>query len=293
MAIPPVSVVLTTYNRATVLAQTIDSILAQTFSDFELLVADNASTDSTQDVVRSYSRADPRVIYLRRGRNLGMPENLNRALLVCRGEFIANLHDGDIYAPELLGCWLDALKACPNAGFVFNAYEALAPSGEVLRTFREPLSLCNEGAVVLDIFFRRRHFDSPVWGTVMARRAAYDAVGLFDSRYGFVSDVDMWLRLAGQYHVAYVDRPLIGLPSKFILPHQMTVERSVWRGIRRAFLEARLRRYRDYRVRLAVELARHYAYSIFSDIYDLLLAGRRRVLQKTGRRNDLSKDMAS
>src|SRR5712691_5136466 len=93
---PKVSAVLTTYNRAASLSVTLDSILAQTFSDFELIVSDDCSSDDTTAVVQDYIRRDRRVRYRRNEKNLKMPGNLNAAIAEATGEYIANLHDGDV-----------------------------------------------------------------------------------------------------------------------------------------------------------------------------------------------------
>ena len=214
-----ISVVLVTYGRAHVLPRTLDSILGQTFREFELIIQDDASPDDTEGVCRDYSRRDSRIIYRRNERNLRMPENLNAGIRLAKGEYIANLHDGDVYAPNLLESWKDALDQCPNAAFVFNAYRTLSPDGREGGIHREPLPPCFPGSLLLEkYFFRRWQLDSPVHGTVMARRSAYSAVGLFDPRFEFFADVDMWMRLASRFHVAYVDTALIDLPSKQALP---------------------------------------------------------------------------
>ena len=102
MTVPKVSVVLTTYNRAHVLAVTLDSILSQTLEDFDLIISDDASQDDTERVCRQYEARDRRVRYRRGLKNVGMPGNLNAGIAVSAGEYIANLHDGDLHD---LGFW--------------------------------------------------------------------------------------------------------------------------------------------------------------------------------------------
>ena len=85
---PEVSIVLTTYNRAAVLPSTIQSILRQSYGHFELIVADDCSTDSTPEVCEAFASTDPRILYLRQDANVGMPGNLNAALRMARGEFL-------------------------------------------------------------------------------------------------------------------------------------------------------------------------------------------------------------
>ena len=146
MRTPKVSVVLVTYKRAHLLPATIESILAQTYTDFELIICDDCSPDETEMVCREYEKCDLRIRYRRGQKNVGMPGNLNAGILASSGEYIANLHDGDIYDPKLLEKWRAALDAYPRAAFVFNAYRDLDRHGNTVRVNREPLGPCVSGS---------------------------------------------------------------------------------------------------------------------------------------------------
>lgn len=206
---PSVSICLTAYNRCGLIGRTIESLLAQDYGDFELLIWDDASDDGTEEVCRRYEQGDRRVHYHRNATNLGMPGNLNAAIAAAHGEFVANLHDGDVYRPDLLRTWRRALVQQDDAAFVFNALEALDSSGAVVRAYTHPFGPRLERMQLVAYMLER--FDSPVWGAVMARRECYDREGLFDARFGFIADVEMWMRLNLKYAVAYVDQPLIGI----------------------------------------------------------------------------------
>jgi len=275
-----VSIVLTTYNRGYVLPVSIETILSQTYSDFELIITDNCSTDNTEDICRKYEKQDSRIRYRRNKRNLGMPGNLNAGILDSSGEYIANLHDGDIYAPTLIEKWTLALDTYPNAAFVFNAYRALDAKGNERVVYREPLPPCSSGTVLLkQIFFKRWRFDSPVWGTAMARRSAYEKVGLFDERFGFYSDVDMWMRLAEQFDVAYIDKPLISLASRETVPRLFDVgPKDTMCIVTQMFWKARIRHYKKRPFRLIAEVIRHTSFVVASKTWTLILKMRRRLL---------------
>lgn len=267
---PAVSVVLVTYNRSRALADTIDTLLSQTFSDFEMIVCDDCSPDDTEEVVRGYQQHDSRIFYRRNERNLRMPENMNAGIRQARGEYIANLHDGDLYHPHLLEKWKSALDRNPGAAFVFNQYVTLTPDGDA-RIDKEDLPEVFSGSRLLEeVYFRRWRFGSPVWGTVMARRSAYEDVGLFDARFGFLADVDMWLRLAENYDVAYVAEPLIRIISHDKLPQQFMLDDEA-SLLHRMFWESRMRHYQDRKIRRAVEAARHIAYITKLRIYLFLI----------------------
>jgi len=208
----PVSICLVAYNRGSHMPATLDSILGQSFSDFELIVSDDASRDNTEDVCRDYAKRDLRIRYYRNLQNLGMPGNLNAAIRHARGTYIANLHDGDIFRSDLIEKWKNALDETPDAEFVFNAYESVSADGS-RRIWHEPF--CRPrmaGDLIAEHFFRT--LTSCVWGTVMARASAYARFGLFNPEFGFVADIDMWLRMACGSTVAYVPEPLITLMTK-------------------------------------------------------------------------------
>jgi len=264
---PLVSVVLVTYNRAQALRQTLDTLVCQTLADFELIICDDASPDSTSAVVAEYSRLDSRLTYHRNPHNLGMPGNLNVGIRLSRGQFIANLHDGDLYDSTLLEKWTTALERYPTAAFVFNQYRMLAPDGTTKIIWKEALPSIFSGKYLLEeLFFRRPLFNSPVWGTVMARRTAYLEGRLFDERFGFVSDVDMWMRLADKYDIAYVPEPLISIPSREKLPRQFYLS-PYDRRMTRMFWEARMRHYKGRPIRRSIELGRHLTYAAFLRTY--------------------------
>lgn len=274
-----VSVVLTTYNRAHVLAATIESILHQTYQAFELIISDDCSTDNTEQVSRAYEGRDSRVRYRKNDVNLGMPGNLNSAICAARGEFVANLHDGDQYDRALLATWLAALEKCPDAAFVFNAYRDLDANGIERRVHREDLPSCFPGNVLLEeVFFRRWGFGSPVWGTVMARRSAYERATFFQQRFGFCADVDMWLRLAERHHVAYIDEPLISLPDDEVLPRNRADPPSHrLKLVEQMFWESRMRYYSARPARRAAEVIRHTTFLVLNRGYHVALRVLRRL----------------
>ena len=128
---PLISVVLATFNRANVLEDTLRMVFAQTLDDFELIVCDDDSTDATPRVMTEWAARDPRIVYVRQPRNLGLPGNVIRGIALAKAELVAVLYDGDVYDPRLLERWVAGLRACPEAAFVFNAYNRLDADGRL------------------------------------------------------------------------------------------------------------------------------------------------------------------
>ncbi len=118
---PAVSVLLTAYNRAPYIASSIESVLSQTFGDFELLITDNCSTDGTFDIAKRYEVLDPRVRVVLNERNLGQFGNRNRAAELARGPLLKYHDSDDLMYPHCLATMVPMLLSEPTAGFGLSA----------------------------------------------------------------------------------------------------------------------------------------------------------------------------
>jgi glycosyltransferase involved in cell wall biosynthesis len=128
---PRVSVGLAVYNGENYIRDSIDSILNQTFTDFELIICDNASTDRTDEICREYAARDERVRYYRNERNIGGIMNQNRVLELSRGEFFKLAAHDDICAPEFLDQCVAALDANPDAVLAYPRTQIINEHGEL------------------------------------------------------------------------------------------------------------------------------------------------------------------
>jgi glycosyltransferase involved in cell wall biosynthesis len=136
---PKVSVIMAAYNAEPFIAEAIESVFAQTFSDWELLISDDGSTDGTATVAHSFVERDPvRVQLLRGERNQGKPAALNRALALRRGELIAWLDGDDVMLPEKLQRQVQALESDPQAaGCTHDAEMFDSDSGRIIGDFSQ------------------------------------------------------------------------------------------------------------------------------------------------------------
>ena len=112
--VPRLSIGLPVYNGEPFLTEALDALLAQTFQDFELVISDNASTDSTEAICREYARRDPRIRYVRQAVNIGSAANHSAVITMSRGEFFKWASDDDLYAPELLERCIKVLDDNPD-----------------------------------------------------------------------------------------------------------------------------------------------------------------------------------
>lgn len=203
------SACLLTYKRAAVLPRTIGDILAQTFTDFELVINDDASPDDTEGVCRGFELADPRVRYCRNPTNLRYAGNQNAAVERARGKYVAFLHDGDRYAPTLLERWVAALERHPSAGIVFNAVDLLSRDGTLAGGYDHGFPELLPGRELTDRMLGS--LGSPIFGIVMVRRDALVAAGRFDESLPVLADVDMWFRILAAHDAAYVPERLYAI----------------------------------------------------------------------------------
>jgi glycosyltransferase involved in cell wall biosynthesis len=129
MSTPLVSVVIPTYNRVRLLQEAIDSALAQTYDNIEVIVTDDGSTDGTRDLIASYT--DPRIRYRRNRKNLGQTMNNRAAFVEARGTYVANLHDDDRWTPHFLETLVPRLEAHPEASVAFCDHYVTSDDGTV------------------------------------------------------------------------------------------------------------------------------------------------------------------
>lgn len=129
---PAVTIGLPVYNGERYLRQSLDSLLAQTFTDFELIISDNASTDSTEQICREYARRDPRIRYVRQASNIGAGPNHNLLPPMARAPYFKWASHDDVYDPELLRKCVEVLRTRPEATLVHCWDARIDPDGNRL-----------------------------------------------------------------------------------------------------------------------------------------------------------------
>lgn len=205
---PRISVCLTHYNRPEKLGATLESLSRQTRMPDEIFVWDDCSPNDPTEVVRTWTDRFPHFVYHRNKQNLNMPANLNAVISQATGDYIANLHDADEFDPQLIELWADALEKYPSAGMVFCGLESPRPGEAPKLWLNKSISPLSNGIE----FFRTRFlykWSSLIWGTAMVRKSVYEKLLPFRAEFRNWADVDMWMRIALNYDVAYVDQPLI------------------------------------------------------------------------------------
>lgn len=138
---PRVSIGMPVYNGERYIEQAIESILAQTFSDFELIISDNASTDRTADICRSYAERDRRIRYCRNETNIGYGRNQNLVIELSSGEYFLCAHHDDVRAPQCLERCIEILEKNPSVVLCYTYTRDIDERGQPLPRTDPPLNL--------------------------------------------------------------------------------------------------------------------------------------------------------
>lgn len=195
----PLSVVVAVYNGERFLRQAMDSILAQTFAEFELIVIDDGSTDATPAILDSYT--DARLIRLTNKKNIGQTPSLNIGLEMARGEFIARHDADDVSHPDRFKRQVERLRENPALGLLGTSYRLIDEQNQILEIEVPPLT---------NAALQERLEDGNCFchGSVMMRRDYLLQTGPYREAYRVTQDYDLWLRLAEKCQLANLETPL-------------------------------------------------------------------------------------
>ena len=192
MTSPEVSVVLPTFNRLQYLRPAIDSVFTQTFTDWELIVADDGSEGETAAYIAAL--ADPPRVKVLRLAHTGNPGAVrNAAWRAARGEYIAFLDSDDVWLPTKLALQVASLRAHPERGWSHTAFAVIDESGELLCGARSRWWPAAEGWILESLIKMETVIAIP---SVLVRRQLLEQVGGFDPKQRMCEDYDLWLRLA-------------------------------------------------------------------------------------------------
>ena len=199
---PKLSVIMPVYNGGLFLGLAVESILKQTWIDFELIIIDDGSTDRSADVIRSFR--DQRIVLIDRMKNEGVVVSANQGLKLARGQYIARMDQDDISVVHRFERQVEFLDAHPSVGLVGSSYVLIDDQGKVLRR-RE---LKTRDADIKKALWEEHQF---CHGAVMYRKACLDQVGLYRDRVRYAEDYDLFFRIAEKWEVANISEPLYQL----------------------------------------------------------------------------------
>lgn len=204
-----VSICIPTYNGAKYLRESISSTLAQTFTDFELIVVDDCSTDGTDSIVDSFK--DGRLRFFKNRVHLGLVANWNKCVESASGRYVCIFHQDDRMLPENIRKKVEALDDNSSAGFVHSWFYPIDGEGSRIREYATHRELS-----MSPVLRGREYFESAFGGenpvccpSVLVRGQCFQGLGGFDRRLKYSCDWEMWMRIALFADVAQVPEPLI------------------------------------------------------------------------------------
>ena len=193
---PKISVVMPNYNCEAFLPEAIESILNQTFENFEFIIIDDGSTDNSWEIIKKYSQEDSRIIALRNEKNLRICETLNRGIKISKGKYIARMDSDDIALHDWLSTQFQFMEdsnnlkigVCGANFFIINA------KGEIVgkKTFPETNQQCREA------FWFRNPFGH---NTVLIRKECFNEFGFYDENFIYAEDLELWMRFGQKYEL--------------------------------------------------------------------------------------------
>ncbi len=196
---PHVSIVIPTYNRSTIVRRAIDSVLGQTFRDFEIVVVDDGSTDDTRGALSDYPEC---VRYVRQD-NAGPAAARNHGMRIARGDFIGFLDSDDVYLSHNIAAHLECFGRNPGAGLVYAGAEVVDAEGKRIKEVRpRPV----DRGLVLERLARYNFITS---STVLMRREAMDFAGPMNVTLWFAEDWFYWMRVASRFPIDFVGEVLV------------------------------------------------------------------------------------
>lgn len=184
---PQLSVVMCAYNEELFIAQAIDSILSQTYPDFELIIVDDASTDHTSEIIKNY--ADDRVFYIKNDTNLGPYRSANKGIASARGNLIARHDADDVSIADRFMLQTKAFEKNPQIGLVSTDFEYIDASGKKIETVNLP----QQHDVLFERLTKGNIFSQ---GALMFRKSCFEQLDGYREEFPVSQDYDMWLRLS-------------------------------------------------------------------------------------------------
>ncbi|KIM09151.1 MAG: hypothetical protein KU28_00465 [Sulfurovum sp. PC08-66] len=210
---PLVSICIPTYNSEKFLKEMLDSIVAQTYKNIEVIVSDNASVDGTSQIAREYCNKY-QWNFFQNKINIGAGANFNKLIELANGEYIAIYHADDVYMPTIVEDSIKAFKQNGEIGIVGTMGVEIDSSGIEYKSISLPKSLTSKNEYSFDDIFTsilNQEGLFLVTPSIMVRASIYQELGSFrlNERYKSAADYEMWFRIMQKNKIALIDKQLI------------------------------------------------------------------------------------
>lgn len=196
---PKVTVLTSVYNGEKYLQEAIDSILGQTFKDFEFLIVNDGSTDKTAEILKSYK--DVRIKIVNNEKNIGLTKSLNKGLKLARGKYIARQDADDISLSTRFEEELKFFDKNSNVALVGTDYFLINEKDEIIHR----VNCFTENSKLKEKLLEGNQFGH---GSIMFKKECIDKVGAYREEFEFAQDFDFYLRIVEAYDIANIPEPL-------------------------------------------------------------------------------------
>lgn len=184
-----VSIVLPVYNGERYLKESIDSIISQTYQNWELIIVDDCSSDNSPVIAKHYEEKDNRIKYYRNEQNIKLPRSLNKGFSIAKGNYLTWTSDDNMYLPEALSRMVNELEK-NQVDFVFATCDVINETGEIVEVWAAPRDY--QTAIMKGDF---------VGACFLYTRKVYETIGEYDANKFLVEDYDYWLRIFCRFKV--------------------------------------------------------------------------------------------
>ncbi|WP_046758389.1 glycosyltransferase family 2 protein [Kordia jejudonensis] len=216
---PLFSVIIPLYNKAMYIQETIESVLQQRFTDFEIIVVNDASTDESVQLVKNIS--DPRISIIENPQNLGLSATRNVGISHASGTVIALLDADDIWLPNYLKTIKHLYETFPEASLYGTDYSEIYTSNEAIAPKKNISSALKGTAFVVPDFFEANMFQPIFNPSCLAFKKSICSDGnFFNPKITFSEDIDFYIKYGSKHKVAYHYEALVSM--RFAVPNQMT-----------------------------------------------------------------------
>ena len=222
---PLISVIMPCYNMASYVADSIKSVIAQTYPHWELLIVDDASTDETVSIIESYVQTDSRIQLAIKTQNSGIADTRNQCIQMAQGQFLAFLDADDIWHPEKLEKQLNFMLE-KNVGFTYSTYDWIDEEGNTLNRFINTI-----GNLDYETYLRNTIIGC---STVMVNKAITGEVVV--PKFRTSEDTATWLDILKKGFLAYaIDEPLVSyrIRRKSASSNKIKAAADLWKVYRR------------------------------------------------------------
>lgn len=185
---PKISVIMAVFNGQKYLREAIESILGQTFQNFEFIIVDDGSIDKTKDILEDIAKKDSRIKTIVNSENIGLTKSLNKAIDAAKGEYLARQDADDISLPQRLEKQVDFLENNPKIKILGTFGYAINKNGKILREEVLPVSF----AEIKKVLIKKNPF---IHTSVMLRKEIIDKAGKYNENFKVIQDYELWFRI--------------------------------------------------------------------------------------------------